>query len=376
MLVFQTSTFWAGLGLLFSGTRRWWTGLVVLTIGLFPVVWVGIGTIQKDTLMAGMLLLVAGLLVVSRRTGKPVWAWLALIPCFIAITTRHNAAAAVPPLLIWWAIEVFPRASRWVIVTIAAVTTILLYGSASFVNERLTTEFIYPSQALLLHDVVAISLEEEQVILPEYARFYPSDLGWRPFTLDDLRTMYSVDYAAKILTPIPPQIRSISYIDMPEYYAMLTTTWRDAVTRYPVAYLVHRTRVMLATIGLRSDAVCVPYSFEFSPYQSDIVNVTYTPNGAFQALMPVWILFQSSWFFRAFLYLIVAAGMFVWAWRGRTPPQVPIMALTASALLYIAPLFFISITCDFRMNYWSVVATLGAVGLAVVYREKKVESLP
>lgn len=368
MLISQATLFWTSLGIIFARTKQWW---VVLVIGLIPSVWPGVGTIQKDIWMVDLLLLMVALLFVSQRTQKPLWAWLALIPCLFAITTRHNAAAAVPPLLLWWGILVFPRRSWWVAAVAGVALTALLFVTASAINTRLTTDFLYPSQQIFMYDLVAISIDQEQVILPDYALRYPPDPAWLPYTVDDLRTMYTPGHGVPIYNANRPgQVKTIKYISQQDFYNMLTTTWQHAVLRYPISYAIHRAKVFALTLGMSPTSTCTPYSFEFEGYDNPDVGVAYTPTPAFQALVSLLNLLGGSPIFRPIIYLGVSFLLFLWVWRKGHPLRLELMALTSSAILYMAPLYFISITCEFRMGYWSVVATLIALGLSIVHRRQ------
>ena len=100
MLVLQLALYWGGIGLLSLAAlrrRRWALSAGIVALALMPIALVLIGTILKDSLMAGSLLVVAGLL--AWRPVPPIWARLAIGLLLVAAASlRFNAVPAILPL--------------------------------------------------------------------------------------------------------------------------------------------------------------------------------------------------------------------------------------------------------------------------------------
>ena len=100
MLVVQLALYWGGIGLLALAAlrrRRWALSAGIVALALMPMALVLVGTILKDSLMAGCLLVVAGLL--AWRPVPTTWTRLAIGLLLVAAASlRFNAVPAILPL--------------------------------------------------------------------------------------------------------------------------------------------------------------------------------------------------------------------------------------------------------------------------------------
>ncbi len=128
MLVLQLALYWGGLWLLAAEVRRAARerlGWAVLACGFLPLAMALMGAILKDSLMAGALLVAAGLLAVRLRGGGGWVVAFAIAALLFAATLRFNAFAACLPLLVvllpraWW--RTWPRLIATSIVATAAL---------------------------------------------------------------------------------------------------------------------------------------------------------------------------------------------------------------------------------------------------------------
>jgi hypothetical protein len=154
----------------------------------------------------------------------------------------------------------------------------------------------------------------------------------------------------------------------PVWFEPLSTVggmWLSLVAAQPSAYLRHRLEAFAWLLGLREQARCIPvfvgisdaelaakagvpsktarYAFELYRYALRFVNTPYFSPGA--------------WAVGSILVLIVMAT------RRRFDPVIG--GLQVAGLAYLGLYFFVSLACDFRYAYFSVLAaTVGLVWLA------------
>jgi hypothetical protein len=124
------------------------------------------------------------------------------------------------------------------------------------------------------------------------------------------------------------------------------------VPKLPFAYLRHRWRALKVMIGLGEKHVCYPYQLWIDTNE---LGVTFTPSTLNTKVMELFTRLKNTLLWRGWFYflltltLVAAAAIF----RRRSFPRV--LAVGASGFLYVGCYLFLSVSCDFRYNWWHVV---------------------
>lgn len=359
MLLFHNAMFWSGAALAcYLCLRGTWTAAAaVLFFGLVPPAFGLLSTVWKDVGMGSSLLLATALLLHSDRTGSKGSLLGSTLPLLYALSVRHNAALAVLPLAIFAGILFgrlfFPHASLRAGLLAGLVLFGMLGLSATAMNRLLlkgSGTFHY--QGFVLHDVVALSLAGPQLFIPQ--AFFPD--GRQP-SKEELREMYDPTNIVALYAG-----KQLKFSSDPQEMDQLRRAWLTAVLREPGAYLNHRWIMFKAQLGLGRQPVCLPYQ---GGIDENSLNIVWRPSKVNDEAMVYLSKFRETVLFRGWFYLLIT---FVLLAVSRTLPirlQGPALALGASSLLYELAYFFVAPTCDFRFNWWTVLATV-LLGLYVL----------
>lgn len=379
MLVLHNLVFWGGLGLflssLFGPTVL--AGILVLAIGLMPPVFGILGTIWKDVGMGAAFVLAVGCLSTCsqklNRSRPAYWflIFVALVSIWYACAVRHNAAAAALPLLVWLVCIVAQpvlnpkKASHWLgaIVAAAALLASLYVGGKKVTLQLTDGKTLYPVQQILIHDLVAVSIEKNEVLLPQYLR----ELSNQP-TIEELKRIYNPANIVDMFCCDNSTKRLVLNFDENNINE-LTKTWAQVIPSNLGTYLTHRSRVFAAQLSLQGPT-CYPFHTEIT---GNDLGVSLNRSALNSWVNRKWLAMKDDFYFRGWFYVGLGFLRFGFslrrlAHRYQVPRSVAELSLASSALLYALPYFFVSTTCDLRMLWWPVCATLMA--LAVVVHSK------
>ncbi len=317
MLVLHNLLFWSGIGLLVHHTVRRPTVafLAILTVGLLPPVLALLSTVWKDVGLGVSLVLAFALLLVADERRSLLGVVLALPLLFYATAVRYNGAAAVLPLALWAgstaAARLLPMSAyrRSIglavgVLLLASIVALALTINGQLAGGRLPETF----RAIFVQDTVAITLAT----------------GGR--------------------IPPPGSVRSIG------------ARWRQTVTDHPGAYLRYRGQTYALLLGIGSAPVCYP----FQEGTDDPKQIVPLPS---KTSLNRWVMayleaVKNSVLFRAWLYLVLAVALPAVAWTLERERRLAALVLGASGVLYSLPYFFIAPDCDFRYNWWTVLAVV------------------
>lgn len=225
--------------------------LVLLAFALFPPVMALNGMIWKDVWMSGALLLaLAYLFQLAFGIGGTRQSLMMIVgACLFATAFRHNAGAATAGLLAGAAYFSLPRPMRPLmrlvvsgLAGLALAATLVLMVS---VANRLVASPANVTTPILLHDIAGTVLKSGE---PERAAQLA--LATSPALTDDrerflarLGTDYHPEEAGSLLrtkrrNPDAPFV--INALAAGHDAAAVKRAWRAVVSRYPAAYLRHR----------------------------------------------------------------------------------------------------------------------------------------
>lgn len=361
MLVFHSLMLWSGFAL---WTRRFANRsrtafAVTLALGLFPSVFALLGPIWKDVGMSAALMLAAGLLLQENR-----WAWsLSLVPLFYAACVRHNALAAILPLLVWLSWNLFRPALRireWAkpgAAAIGAFAALVLCAQAANLSLR-EGGSLFPFQNILTHDLVAIGLAKGELLVPDYQRQalspdQPSEHLRKHFSPTLADPLFFWGGGPFQVSADPAQIDS------------LKKAWSASILSNPGAYLAHRLNVFGALLGIGAEKSCYPYQEGTEP---NSLGVVFEPGAFNRATMPILGALKDSLVFKPWIYAILLATSVLVVLRGAVAPglKAAAFAVGSSALMYEATFFFFAPVCDFRYSWWMTVASLALCAASIL----------
>lgn len=336
----------------------------VLGIGLAPVCAPLFFGVLSDGWLAGALALVAALALAPAPWPRARTFAIVLLLLF-ALLLRKNALPAVLPFVALAVQRAGALSWRQVWLPAAAVS-LVLFALATLAERRVERRVdVFPATALW--DLAAISLAEHELLLPAASHGPNLDL-------DDLAQAFEPYANAPLFARtragvVQPFLEPGSALD-----GAVVEAWRDAIARYPGAYVAHRWRVSAALFG--SKAPDWPHELVYIdgvvPYAD---NPPLAANSS--ALHAAVVAFCQGAFasvlFAAWPYLVLALIALVAAWRRRAAPRAQVaLAVLASGLGYAAPLPLIAPSAELRYLGWTCAAALiGALVAATARMAEK-----
>jgi hypothetical protein len=361
MLVVQAALYWSGFALLAAAAlrdRRRWPAAAIIACALLPVPFLLIGTVLKDSLMAGALLTAAGLIAVRRRGDVPLGVAAAAM-LVAAATLRFNAVPACLPLAAMLAPPAWRR-TPWRLAAVLVVATGLLAAALPVANRLLHADRSGVELSLVIYDLGGIT------------RFSGSD-AFPPVGVAD-----PVAVNARCYTPVSwdsyawwgPAPCAIGFANVRDAFAARwqspTSWWLRQIAMDPVAYARHRLAhadrnlrwwvrdADLPTLSLETDPNPWGFRVAASPLRAAIDRVAVaslaTPLG-----WPI-------------CWLALAAACLVVRPRGGGLAA----ALAWSALLYALSYVPLSVASEVRYHLW----TMTAAALATVLTLADLPAVP
>ena len=146
--------------------------------------------------------------------------------------------------------------------------------------------------------------------------------------------------------------------------AIVARQWLALITADPAAYLGHRADVFSWLLGLHDQMRCLPVHVGYA--DAGMVakaGISAEPSPYAQALYVYSLGFVNTPYFSPAAWVLGSAVTLVFA-LGRRRFDPVVAGLQVAALAYLGAYFFVSIACDFRYAYFSVLgATVGMVWL-------------
>ena len=370
MLTLHFAAYWTGLVLL--ALQLWESNLAriafILGIGFLPPAFVIMGHLWTDASLIAAMTLAFGLTVTGLVGQRPLALALAAPFILYAGAVRHNSLLAIVPLALLWARGVLdalparsdaPAGSRRKagIAAIAMLAVAASFGFGRILDAALTRERVATWTLVATWDLAAISLRTGTMVIPAFART-PG------LTLEQLRLQYTPYTNVPVFVGdehVRHGMDDEVYSD--EELRQLRAAWLAAVAAHPGSYAAHRADVTTRLFGrydgdlegLFFSPTVVPYK-DNPPPERALWNLRDTFAAGVRATRG-WLIFMPA------LYLAVAAGVALWAWRRRASPAGSIaLAAAASGLLLVLPLTIAAPSAELRYSGWLFVSSV--VGLA------------
>jgi hypothetical protein len=330
----------------------------LIVTGFLPPLYVNLGVIWKDILMQGALLALLASCLAFEQTRRKWALGAAVFWSAIAIGSRHNASAAVWPLLALTA-AAHPRLASLSRVRRAAaalatslVLTVCIH-QALVIGFRPFARQTHFWQTTVLFDLAGMSLVENEVL-------FDRDVGSLRdgATVADIARDYDPRFHLSMYRCPKRGCRPLlALVDDPEKRALLARNWLSAITEHPLGYLRHRVIVYRHVIGLEAQPVITfpiivrnPWGYALQPSQIRDVAVRFINSLLSTPLFSPWV----------YLLICCAAlvlGGIVLARGGSALP----LALSASGLLYHATFFLLAGSPDYRYSLWTMMCAVLAI---------------
>jgi hypothetical protein len=360
MLMAQNAVFWSGAAVFWHATREKSVrlGLCLILFALLPQIFSQLPVIWKDVGLGACLFFSASLVYLADKTKNKIALFASILFLFYAYAARLNALPAVLPLAIWSGIvfcRLFEIKKRKFL--IGVVYFVALSAAVYFVNWRLTEgRTVYPFQQIYLYDLAAISVEKNEAMFPEYV------LQGENFSLEKVKARYNERSVADLIFENVPEKGDLPVLKLSPNageISVLRAKWLAAISENPSAYLKHRGRVFAQLTGLSRSATRPFWDLGFSTNPPEFQREA---NFGGKFLMKYFAVFSrpfsQTFFFRAFLWLVLCAYFLYRAARKKFEGDWEIVfVLSISCLLFTFAYFPTTPSTEFRYLFWSAISS-------------------
>ncbi|OFI73851.1 hypothetical protein [Vibrio cholerae] len=392
MLVLNMLLYYAGLFMTFYSLAKTYSrlsSLVCMLFGFFPPIIGILGAVWSDITLTSLLMFLLGLSVFTGfraepdTLSKPVKVFVAilgLVIAFAAVSTRHNAAAAVIPIVFLFFSSFIPnknyaapleRFSRLLVVfLIAAVATVGLFVASKYINSEYTVEKKHFWRVTVLYDLAGISCRTQEDQLSEILvsgqgldnicglytpkSYIPLVLGEQIHELD----------ADKRFKGEPLKIRSGG----DEINDLLFSHWISVLIDNPSAYFSHRSDFFLALTTKHFGALWAPV---FDSIYSNELGIAARDKVDSRIFDKIRSLSLNSMIFLPIVYsvlaLLVFSISFVAILRKNSHFNDRVvtfaLAVSLSGLFHLLGVSVFAVSSDFRYSHWLIVSALMSFAL-------------
>ncbi len=369
LFLLHVAAYWSGIVLLAFAL---WRGALVragfiVVAGFVPPAIVILGHLWTDASLIAALSLASGLTVTGlvRRQRWPLA--LALPAILYAGAVRHNSLLAIVPLAALWA-HAWLRAGeasraaapvltrRAKLAGLALLVVLASFAGGRVLDQALVRERVSTWALLVLWDLAGMSLQSQQLLIPDLARTPETNL-------ENLRERFS-PYACVPLFTGPGRVRHGLEGEQfdPGELALLRRAWLDAIAAHPGAYLRHRAAVAKRLFGsYRGHAeglFFVPETVAFRDNPPGEAVLTGWRDRLAEAVRRTrgWVIYTPA------LYLAIAMGAAALGWRRRDEPAGQVaLALAGSGLLLVLPLVVAAPGTELRYSGWLFTSSVAAL---------------
>jgi hypothetical protein len=367
IFVIHLAIFWTACALFWSATssRSLWLGLALVLFGLTPHILSQTVVVWKDVALGVSLFLAVALVYRSRTNGSKLALLVSPVFLFYGYAARLNAFPAVLPIAIWtgyvacevFAIEKKKLAAGALGFGYFAVVSLGVY----FVNHRLTDgRMEYPFQQVYLYDLAAISVEQGEPRFPGYVTEAES------FSLETVTVRYNERSVSDLIFPNVPNAGDHPPLKLTSdagKIEALRDKWLDEITKNPMTYMRHRTRVFSQLIGT-SPSVTAPYVAD--GFANNPPEFRGSENFGYAVLMKYFGAFRrpfpQTFFFRAIVWMALCVVLAYVAIRRRLREDWDLVfVLSISGLLFTFAYFPTTPSTEFRYLFWPAIASAVAL---------------
>lgn len=350
MLVLQVALYWGGTLLwMHAAWQRGGRGaaLAIGLLALSPIVLVLVGTVLKDSLFAGALLLASGLLASARPDARAPRIAAALL-LVAAATLRFNAVPACLPLLVLAAPEgwrrTLPRLGATAVLAAIPLVLALPLANAALQAKRSGVEL-----SLVIYDLGGIGKFSSSDVFPPTAVSHPAAVNadcYSPISWDSY-AWWGANPCAIGFTTLQAPLKAGH-----GPYGW----WAAAVLHHPLAYAEHRlAHFDRNTRFVVHDADLPPLSLASDPNPWGFAVAPNTARSSVETAANAVLVTPLGW---PICWLALGIGLLVL--RTSLGSGDPAVAVAWSAVLYAFSYLPLSVASEVRYHFW----TMSAVGIA------------
>jgi hypothetical protein len=356
------ASYWLGFALLSLAlaSRSSRLAFAVPLLALMPPAFAFVGMIWRDVLFACAWLVAVTLVFATAESRRPVRLpaqAVALALVAFGVLLRPNAILAAPILAayaIWPQCLALHRAAVLYLPAIAVflvLIQVVYYGIFDAMRQK-------PWHSIIVFDLGGISHFTKQNQFPvswnaqEIALLTQS--CYRP-------APWNVYWNAEPCHFVMDRLEREKLFGSP----VLVDAWMRAIVAHPLAYLRHRAGFMTTFLAQSNLTIWIEDI-------SDPPNPVLSDNRAFAVLRHVHDALHPTPLFWPGTWLILNAGLCLWAWRKRhLPAGAFVVAGCGSAVAYVLTFFAVGVAAEFRYALWAVFAGLaglvaaGAIAAAI-----------
>lgn len=334
--------YWGAWYLFAAASRRWlgrWAMLVPL-LGFWPGLLFPLGQIWKDIAFASSIFFAWALLFNAHSTSRPL-NWFERASVFLlsvfAFGVKTNGVVVLPFLFWFWAYVEGWKRNSWImrcglamlLVVMSVISAISLVPSGHVVKT-------YPFQYSQTYDLLAISVNTQQNLMPQYIT---DRIGSSQEKLDSL---YYIGGNNLFFYGISGNQVTTDLANL----ADLNKCWLNAISEYPYIYLDHRLKNFSALMRWGENTaghVAFPAILD-NPY-----GLSFKPNK-----FSTWLASQADihpWMFFPWIYTVILLGSMVvlitLKWN-----RALVINLGGSAIAFVLPHILIAPAADYRYLYY------------------------
>ncbi|MDM0008850.1 hypothetical protein QTI51_28820 [Variovorax sp. J22G73] len=355
MQIFQNGTLLLSFGWILNNIG-WPIFVRLIVLALFSALPALLGTmlvVWKDVAVAAFYMLSLALAFeISSSSRRKKWLTAAAVFfLFCGMAYRFNAASGALPIMIYIFFVNRGGASAkeglLIISAKAFAALLLLFSLVWVVNSFRFPEFTRLEKntnmaSIMRYDLVGISVYS--------GVSFVDDKSGNPVDPKYLEKIYDARHL-NITSHNDSEGRIADEVDN------LFGRWIAAISKNPVAYLKHRFAVFSEYIGLHNREI---FYVTHPNVDENKLGVSQTPNRLTPVLVNYVVSFKQSLLDRAWIYYLAGMLALLSAFVRGPAMRYRVEAAVAlgSALLYLAPMYFITPAGDLRYNFWSISGAL------------------
>lgn len=362
LLVFHQVIYWFGIALFaYLVARRLSVRiLLLLAIGFCPPLLILSLHLWKDVGMMCALGIAVAALVGYVRQSHIAWLIACLLALFFAFAVRVNGFIPVMPLLLlvsYFAVSKLGR-SKWQTAGLTAAGVVCLsfaFGvGLNLLNSNVKKS--YGMGTLVVWDMVAISLAENEDLLPKYLPRSTTGNIIPALAAANSREANFPSYS--VVSPYPPEA----------FQKQLVRDWLELVVTHPGPYLRHRAHLLGVMMGVLDQKIYYPYHPGIDENEFKIGFSNMAPEEV-QWSFRLFNKFVDSILYRPWVYVLlamfvvtVASARFLKT-QGDRQMNLLAAAVAISGLVGTASMFVIATAADYRYITWTIFAALQATAI-------------
>jgi hypothetical protein len=234
--------------------------------------------------------------------------------------------------------------------------SLFVLGFAWVFNRALTDTEDHLSQQYEVHDLVALSLNQDASLLP--SAYWA---GSRPLGPEEMGAIYDPIEPSFLFWPARPMahfdlVTNPRGMPRPASLSALHSAWWRGLVRFPTVILRRRWFLVTEMFGLRREYGCYDYVTQMKPNALGIRLGNPAMHDAASAALE---LFRHGLLYRSWIYLALLAGCVVAAVRsGDGGLRAAVVAVAFSGLGSVVAYPLIGSGCDFRYLWWLMITSL------------------